>query len=104
MSKKPTHKDQIVLSTKVVPEHAELVRKAAKMAHTTVLDYMRKIVLEWAASDAKVKAPDMSVYTRKRVRGEGVVSKLTKQLGISKTELTRVLRALIKQQEQHHQS
>lgn len=58
----PAEYSWVYLSARVRGMHSNIVKRAADAAGVTVAEYVRNIVIPWAAADLGETAPDMSEY------------------------------------------
>lgn len=70
------------LSFQAIPSHWQLVHDAAKAKGLSIADYLRRVVLEWAASDLGQPPPDLSIYT------PDLVAQAARKLGMSPREFS----------------
>lgn len=75
------------LTTRVYELHADLVRRAAAKAEKTVSDYVRDIVVQWAASDLGERLPPLPDLKRGRYRE--LVEGAAKRAGMTVTAFER---------------
>ncbi len=52
---------------RLTPDHAAIVRAAADAKGLKTSEYMRDLVLEWAASDVGITRPDTRVYAYRNI-------------------------------------
>lgn len=82
--------EQITISTKVTLEHGRLIREAAELKGCrSVAQYVREVVLPWAASDLGGReAPvDFSQYRRHLVRStRDLIAEAAHKAGLSTRE------------------
>lgn len=82
----PSDYEMITKSFRCFGVHAKLIDRAAAMHHTSVVSYMRKIVVEWAAADLGEPIPDYNALTA----GPTQIQDAAASMGLSVHEFTRL--------------
>jgi hypothetical protein len=82
--------DYFTVSFRCYVKHARLVNEAAKKAGTNPAEYARKVVLDWAASDLGVPAPDysplpsLSKAVKEAAKAQGVSEEEYRRLALAR--------------------
>jgi len=74
--------DYVTLAFRALGKHAKLVHAAADKKGVSAADYMRHVVLEWAASDLGVPIPDLTAPAS----ASAMIAQAAKARGVSTRE------------------